>query len=70
MLSQFAVDVLDEVVSLFDQAVSGRESYARTKMNEALAERTKAGEGRQALLDEILTVLLDTDIADDEVGVF
>ncbi|MFC3494786.1 Tn3 family transposase [Glycomyces rhizosphaerae] len=70
VLSQFAVDVLDEVVSLFDQAISGRESYARNKMNEALAERAKAGEGRQALLDELLAVLLDTDIADDEVGVF
>lgn len=70
VLSQASVDVQDEVVGLFDQAISGRESYARTRRDAALAERAKAGEGRQALLDEILTVLLDTDITDDEVGVF
>jgi hypothetical protein len=38
------VDVLDEVLLLFDQALSAREAVARAKMNEALAERAKAGE--------------------------
>ncbi|MCW2873533.1 MAG: hypothetical protein JWL99_4853, partial [Streptomyces oryziradicis] len=40
---------LDEAIGLFDQAVSVRESRARTKMRDALAARAAAGEGRQAL---------------------
>jgi TnpA family transposase len=68
VLAQSAADVLDEVIGLFDQAVSARESRARTKMRDALAARAAAGEGRQALLDEILPVLLDVAIADEEVG--
>ncbi|WP_369394789.1 DUF4158 domain-containing protein [Streptomyces sp. CG1] len=68
VLSQSAADVLDEVISLFDQAVSARESRARIKMRDALATRAAAGEGRQALLDEILPVLVDTGIEDEMVG--
>lgn len=68
VLAQSAVDVLDEVVLLFDQALSGRESAARTKLTAALAERARGGDDRQALLDELLTVLRDPDIADDQVG--
>jgi hypothetical protein len=59
---------LDEAIGLFDQAVSVRESRARTKMRDALAARAAAGEGRQALLDEILPVLLDVAIEDEQVG--
>jgi hypothetical protein len=36
LLAESAVDVLDEVVFLIDQAISGRESAARTRMKEAL----------------------------------
>lgn len=68
VLSQSAADVLDEVISLFDQAVSARESRARIKMRDALAARAAAGEGRQALLDEILPVLVDIGIEDEMVG--
>jgi len=68
VLAQSAADVLDEVIGLFDQAVSARESRARTKMRDALAVRAAAGEGRQALLDEILPVLLDVAIEDEQVG--
>ncbi|MFE5028290.1 hypothetical protein ACFRAO_34565 [Streptomyces sp. NPDC056656] len=67
-LSQSAADVLDEVISLFDQAVSARESRARIKMRDELAARAAAGEGRQALLDEILPVLVDSGIEDEMVG--
>jgi hypothetical protein len=52
LLAQSATDVLDEVVPLFDQAISARESKAERKMRNALAERGKAGEDRQALLDD------------------
>ena len=57
--------MLDEVVSLFDQAVSAREGKAERTMRNALAERGKAGEDRQALLDELLAVIADPTIADD-----
>ncbi|MFI6456294.1 hypothetical protein ACIBF6_32620 [Streptosporangium amethystogenes] len=54
-----ATDVLDEVVQLFDQAVSARESKAEREMRDALAERGKAGEDRQALLDDLLDIIVD-----------
>jgi hypothetical protein len=46
LVAQSAVDQLDEVIALFDQAVSARESHAKAKMDEALAERAKKGEAR------------------------
>jgi hypothetical protein len=68
LLAESVVDVLDEVVPLFDQALSGRESNARTRLTEELAERARSGEDRQALLDEILAITLDLDIPDKDVG--
>lgn len=68
VLAQSAVDVLDDLLLLFDQAISGRESHAEAKLREKLAERAESGEDRQALLDEILAVLLDTGMDDEQVG--
>ena len=68
LMAQSAVDVLDEVLLLFDQALSGRESAARERLTEALAERARGGEDRQALLDDILKIVLDPDVGDDQVG--
>ena len=68
LAAQSAVDVLDEVVLLFDQALSGREAAARERLTEVLAERARGGEDRQALLDDILAIVLDPDVADDQVG--
>ncbi|MFN2535708.1 MAG: DUF4158 domain-containing protein, partial [Pseudonocardiaceae bacterium] len=68
LLAQSATDVLDEVVQLFDQAVSARESKAAHKMRDELAERGKAGENRQALLDAILAIVADPAIPDEDVG--
>ena len=62
------MDLLDEVIGLFDQAVSSRESRAKVKTEEALAERARKGETRQALLDLILPVLADPLIPDEQVG--
>ena len=45
-LAQSAVDVLDEILLLFDQAVSAREAAAKQKVTEALAERATGGENR------------------------
>ncbi len=56
LLAQSAVDILDEVVGLFDQAVSARESHAKAKSDQALTERAKQDEARQLLLEVILPV--------------
>ena len=68
LVAQPAVDQLDEVIALFDQAVSARESRARTRTDEELAERAKKGESRQLLMDVILPVLADPSIPDEQVG--
>ncbi|MGB6162552.1 MAG: Tn3 family transposase [Pseudonocardiaceae bacterium] len=68
LVAQSALDQLDEVVALFDQAVSARESRAKTKTDEALVERAKKGEDRQLLVDVILPVLADPSIPDEQVG--
>ena len=68
LITQSAVDVLDESLLLFDQALSGRESAARARLTEVLAERARGGEHRQALLDDILKIVLDPEIGDDQVG--
>jgi TnpA family transposase len=65
---QSAVELLDEVVALFDQAVSARESRAKAKTEEALSERAKKGEARQLLLEVILPILADPGIPDEQVG--
>ena len=67
-VAQAAVDQLDEVVALFDQAVSARESRAKSGTEEALAERAKKGEARQLLMDVILPVLADPSVPDELVG--
>ena len=68
LVAQSAADQLDEVIALFDQAVSARESRARTRTGEELAERAKKGESRQLLMDVILPVLADPSIPDEQVG--
>ncbi len=68
LVAQSAVDQLDEVVALFDQAVSARESRAKSKTDEELIERAKRGESRQVLMDVILPVLADPAIPDEQVG--
>ena len=47
LFAQSAADVLDEVVQLFDQAISAKFSTAERRMRDELAERGKAGEDRQ-----------------------
>src|SRR5215472_10382372 len=67
LVTQSAVDVLDEVLLLSDQALSGPESAAQARMTEALAHRARSGEDRQALLDDILRIVLDPAVTDSEV---
>jgi len=68
VLAQSAVDVLDEVIQLFDQAVSSRESRVRHRLADQLAERAKRSEDKLALAEEILPVLADPSIPDEQVG--
>jgi hypothetical protein len=68
LLSQSAADVLDEVIQLFDRAISSRESLARFKLIDELAERAKSGEDRQVLLDDMLTIVTDAAILDKAIG--
>jgi hypothetical protein len=69
LVAQSAADQLDEVVALFDQAVSARESRAKSRTEEELAERARRGEARHLLMDVILPVLADPAIPDQQVGV-
>ncbi|MBA4854343.1 Tn3 family transposase [Nocardia farcinica] len=68
VLAQSATDVLDEVVALFDQAISAKFGQAERRMQQQLAERGKSGEDRQALLDDLLAIVTDPQIADEEIG--
>jgi hypothetical protein len=68
VLAQSAVDVLDEVVQLFDQALSARESRAKHKLADQLAERAKRSEDKLAIAEQVLPVLADPAIADEQVG--
>jgi Domain of unknown function (DUF4158) len=69
LVAQSAADQLDEVVALFDRAVSARESRAKSRTEEELAERARRGEARHLLMDVILPVLADPAIPDQQVGV-
>lgn len=52
MVAESAVNVLDEVVALLDQAQSAKFGAAENRMRDELDERGKTGEDRQALLDD------------------
>ncbi len=68
VLAQSGADVLDEVVALFDQAISAKFGAAERRMQQELAERGKSGEDRQALLDDLLAIVTDPAVADEEIG--
>lgn len=57
LVAQSGTDKLDEVVALFDQALSAKFSAAEKRMQQELADRGKAGEDRQALLDDLLSIV-------------
>ncbi len=67
--AECAVEVLDELVAMFDQALSNLENRARRKLDEQLAQRARAQEDRLSLLDEMLAVATDLDnVPDGDVG--
>jgi hypothetical protein len=67
-VTEAAVEILDELLGMYDQAVSAVEQRARHRLDDQLAERGRAGEARLALLDDILAIACDTGIADEAVG--
>jgi Domain of unknown function (DUF4158)/Tn3 transposase DDE domain len=62
------VEVLDEVVQMFDQALSGMENRAKRKVQEKLAARAKNDVNKMDLLEEMLAVTTDLAVPDAEVG--
>ncbi|SDP28543.1 Transposase and inactivated derivatives, TnpA family [Actinopolyspora xinjiangensis] len=67
-VAECAVEVLDEVIGMFDQALSGVENRAKRKLDDLLAQRARESEDRLNLLEEILAVATDVDVPDAEVG--
>ena len=67
-LAEAAVEVLDELVLLFDQGLSSSDSRARHQLDERLAERAKDAQRREVLLDQLLEVLADPGVPDEAVG--
>ncbi|MEQ4723889.1 hypothetical protein [Nonomuraea sp. B19D2] len=63
----FSEDQLERLM-LIDQAVSARESRAKSKTDEALIERATAGEACRLLLGVILPVPDDPAIPDEQIG--
>ncbi len=60
--------VIDEIVQLFDRALGTTESRTRYRVAERKAEIVAADMGRLVLLDEILPVIIDSDLDDAAVG--
>jgi hypothetical protein len=54
LLAQSAADVLDEVVQLFDQALSAKESQAKHKLTGQLAERARQSEDKLAIAELVV----------------
>ncbi|MDH5372285.1 MAG: Tn3 family transposase [Acidimicrobiia bacterium] len=61
-------DLTDEVVLLFDQALSGVDSRTRRQVRDLQLDTLSANEQRLELLDDILDVLLDESLDNVEVG--
>ncbi|HJP80212.1 MAG TPA: Tn3 family transposase [Pseudonocardiaceae bacterium] len=62
------VEVLDELVQMFDQALSGIENRAKAKVKEKLAARGRESVNKLELLEEILAIAADTAIPANQVG--
>jgi hypothetical protein len=67
-LAEGAVEVLDELVLLFDQALSSSGARVRHQLDERLVERARAVQHWEVLLDELIGVLTDPAVPDDAVG--
>ena len=67
-LAETAVEILDELVALFDQALAVADSRARHQIAERLLAQAHAETERDQLLDNLLDVLADPDVADEAVG--
>ncbi|MGO9733665.1 DUF4158 domain-containing protein, partial [Mycobacterium sp.] len=62
------VEVLDELVQLLDQALSGADSRARYELSQRVVERARTEIDRGRLLDEVLDILADPNVSDADAG--
>lgn len=60
--------VIDELVQMFDQALTGTDTRARQAVAERRSAEVEANLERLVLLDDILEVVLDDHLGDAEVG--
>lgn len=67
-LAETAVEILDELVGLFDQALANADSRTRHELKDRLVERARANQHREILLDDLLEVLADPEVPDEAVG--
>jgi hypothetical protein len=68
-LTECYVEVLDEIVGMFDRALSGIENRAKNKVKEKLAQLGKDAMDKLDLLEEMLAIATDATIPATEVGV-
>ena len=61
-------EIVDETVRVFDMMLTATDGNARDRVAERQLEALQANLERLALLDDILDVVLDTDLDDTEVG--
>jgi hypothetical protein len=62
-----AVRLLDEILDLADQAVGEAHGQALRELRDLKAQKATAADGKVALFDLLVGLLLDEDVADDEV---
>ena len=62
------VEVLDELVQLLDQALSGADSRARYELSQRVVERARTEIDRGRLLDEVLDILAGPNVSDADAG--
>jgi hypothetical protein len=67
-LAETTVEILDELVALFDQALAVADSRARHQLTDRLLAQARADTDRDQLLDSVLDVLTDPDVPDEAVG--
>lgn len=68
LVTEAVTGVVDETLGLFDRLMADHDAKARANMTAELAERARRTEQRQRLLDEVLVLALDNDIATDDLG--
>jgi len=67
-LTETYVDVIDELVLMFDQAMGSIDNQARRDLTDRLGQRSEVIGQRLYLLDDIIDLVLDNNLSDAELG--